>query len=181
MDAVRRLVSWVASKLPAPRVIQDGLGRSAYLSRYYLIPSQRPRMPDGSEPFDRWGNPREETSWPDKPWALYLHRFHRSDVDRELHNHPWQWAVSLVLVGGYLEERRVRDEHRDAVEYRCVRPGAINIIRGDDFHRVDLLEHDAWTLFLVGPKVQSWGFWDPASHRVTPWREFLKAKQGALS
>lgn len=169
----RRIVSWLASKLPAPRVIQDGLGRQAYLSRYYLITSQRPRMADGSEPFDQWGNPREGVSWPDKPWALYLHHFHRSDVDRELHNHPWRWAVSFVLVGGYREERRSGMN----VVYRTVRPGAFNVIREEDFHRVDLLEEDAWSLFLVGPKVKSWGFWDRVTNRVTPWREFLEGKQ----
>jgi hypothetical protein len=36
---------------------------------------------------------------------LYLHHFLRSDPDRELHSHPWH-ARSLILVGGYREERR---------------------------------------------------------------------------
>ncbi|MGN6103684.1 MAG: hypothetical protein ACTHU0_01140, partial [Kofleriaceae bacterium] len=34
-----------------------------------------------------------------------LHRFHRPDVDQHLHNHPWKWAVSLILSGSYVEER----------------------------------------------------------------------------
>jgi hypothetical protein len=162
-----------ANTLQRPRVIQDGLGREKYLSRYYLFKDQMPAMPDGSSPWDTWGNPKIGAVWPDTRWSLYLHHFHRSDVDRELHNHPWEWAVSFVLAGGYVEERR---EGR-AVVRKEVLPGHFNRIRHDDFHRVDLIEHDAWSLFLVGPKVKSWGFWDRTTNRVTPWREFLAGKQ----
>jgi hypothetical protein len=144
-----------------------------YLSRYYLIPSQRPTMADGSEPFDPWGNTIKGAIWPNKSWAIYLHHFHRSDVDRELHNHPWRWAVSLILVGGYREERRVGNR----VTYRFLRPGMLNILTDKDFHRVDLVEKDAWSLFLTGPKIQGWGFWDRVTGRTTPRREFLREKQ----
>jgi len=102
-------------------------------------------------------------------WGLYLHCFHRSDDDGALHNHPWRWAVSLVLKGGYSEERRVGD----MVVRRRVEPWTINFLTHDTFHRVDLVRGDAWTLFLVGPVVQSWGFWDRDTKKYTPWREFL--------
>lgn len=58
---------------------------------------------------------------------LFLHRFRRGDEDRELHNHPW-WGLSLVLVGGYLEERRVWAAGGERVETRRLRPGALNLI-----------------------------------------------------
>jgi hypothetical protein len=35
-------------------------------------------------------------------WSLKLHRFHRSDEDRDLHDHPWTFW-SLILLGGYYE------------------------------------------------------------------------------
>jgi hypothetical protein len=168
---IRALVEWVASKLPNPRVIYDQSGRDAYLSRYYLVGA--PTHPDGGSPFDQFGDVRPGTKWGDKSWGLYLHRFHRGDADPELHNHPWSWAVSLVLAGGYLEERRVG---LDVVQ-RVLEPGALNFIRGDTYHRVDLLERDAWTLFLVGPKTQSWGFWNRGTWVTTPWREFISAKR----
>jgi hypothetical protein len=170
---VRKIISFLVKHLPSPRVIQDGLGRQAYLSRYYLIPGQRPIMTDGSDPFDKWGNPKEGAIWPNTTWGLYLHHFHRSDVDRELHSHPWNWAISLILAGGYVEERREGNK----VVIRKIRPGNINLIMRDDFHRVDLREYDAWTLFLVGPKKSSWGFWDRVTGKVTHWRDFLAEKQ----
>ena len=43
----------------------------------------------------------------------------------------------------------------------------------DTFHRVDLLEDDAWSHFLVGPKTKSWGFWDRVTGQYTEWREFF--------
>ena len=33
--------------------------------------------------------------------GVYLHRFHRPDIDQHLHNHPWRWAASLILNGSY--------------------------------------------------------------------------------
>jgi hypothetical protein len=90
--------------------------------------------------------------------ALFLHHFRASDPAVHVHSHPWQWAVSLVLVGGYREERcqqvgaRVlRLEH----EYL---PGSLNLIGPDDRHRIDLIGRDCWTLFLVGPYAQPWSF-----------------------
>jgi len=165
---MRPLLQWVASKLPNPRIIKDRNGRSPYLSRWYLVGS--PRHPDGEWPFDQNGAPREGTFWPNKTFGVYLHRFHRGDDELELHNHPWRWAVSLVLAGGYIEERRGPD---DKVRIRFVRPGQLNLIRSKDFHRVDLIEKDAWTLFVVGPKFTGWGFWNRETGKYWPWRQFI--------
>ncbi len=84
-------------------------------------------------------------------WRAYIHRFRASDPDRGLHDHPWGWSCSLVLAGGYREIR--------TVSYRILRPGQINIIRGQDFHRI-LLDpgREAWTLFVHGPRIKGWGF-----------------------
>jgi hypothetical protein len=128
----------------------------------------------------------------DKPcrYSLYLHHFQREDQDRELHNHPWKYAVSLVLAGGY-EEQLVIPKEKAAdvmllgmtVQYRKriftwirrLRPFRINILRGDTFHRVHKLHgKETWTLFLCGPKASSWGFLTPDG--IVPWREFLTAK-----
>jgi hypothetical protein len=117
-------------------------------------------------------------------WRVHLHQFHRSDEDAELHNHPWAWAVSLVLVGGYIEELRVRcggraggrEFVRDRVVHRPFRPGSVNRLSADTFHRVELLGRDAWTLFVSGPIVQSWSFWSLATGQYTPWRQFIESK-----
>jgi hypothetical protein len=105
---------------------------------------------------------------------VHLHRFVRSDEDRELHNHPWRWAVSLVLAGGYREERRVLAG--DTVYRRRVSPGSVNVITNWTYHRVDLLDEECWTLFVSGPVVGSWGFWNRLTGVHTPWREFMQSK-----
>jgi hypothetical protein len=172
---MRQFLEWLTTKMNNPRVIYDMMGESPYLSRYYIL--GRPRMADGSDPFDRFGNPHPETIWPTSSLGLYLHRFHRGDSDRELHNHPWRWALSLILVGGYNEERRIGN----AVVKREVKPGSLNFIGADDFHRVDMRDGDAWSLFFVGPKSSSWGFWNRNSGVVTPWREFINSKRDSTS
>ncbi|MFI5296527.1 MAG: hypothetical protein ACHREM_00395 [Polyangiales bacterium] len=135
----------LAATLPC-RVITGELG--PYLSRYTLR-----EHADGS--FD------------------FLHFFHRGDADRELHNHPWAGS-SLILAGGYVEERRMPD---DSVAVATYAPGSINVLAPDTFHRVDLIDpRGCWTLFRVGVKQQSWGFWNRDTHVFTPWRDLLRAR-----
>ena len=43
------------------------------------------------------------------PISMYLHLFIRPDEERAIHNHPWLWSASLILVGGYTEERLHRN------------------------------------------------------------------------
>lgn len=114
--------------------------------------------------------------------SAYLHHFLRPDGDRELHNHPWKWAVSVVLAGGYTEERFAYPELADTdkgmsmVVKRRLRFLSINFLRGADYHRVaELHGKETWTLFIAGPKRTSWGFWVPGEGHVE-WREFLTRK-----
>ncbi len=177
----RAEIEHLAAGLPRPRTIYSIDGRHAYLSRYYL--HGRPSMPDGSEPFDERGDALEGAVWP-KSLGVYLHRFHRGDEDREVHNHPWDWSFSIILVGGYREQRRVLDEFAEAdrmwsTEDRILRPGDVNHIGRHDFHRVELLDGECWTLFVAGPKTASWGFWSQ-QRGFEPWREFVNRKREAV-
>lgn len=153
----------LARLLPRPRVIMDREGSSPYLSRFYLLGNR----------FDASG---ARVGRSRLPFSLYLHKFHRSDDDGALHSHPWRWSFALILRGGYSEERRVGDR----VERRFLPPGAVNFIRGSDYHRIDLLERDAWTLFLAGPKVGTWYFWDRDTGRRAHWRAFCDARRGLI-
>lgn len=112
--------------------------------------------------------PGEERAF---PFSVYLHRFRQSDADDALHNHPWS-GVSLILAGGYREERLVDGK----IEARTFLPGAKNVLQPDTFHRVDLLAEDCWTFFVVGEKVQSWGFVDRLTRQFTPWRDRLSQR-----
>lgn len=170
---VTRSVETLAEVLPPPRVIYALDGWSPYLSRWYFL--GRPKMADGSDPFDQWGNKRPEATTGVGP-TLVLHRFHRGDLERELHNHPVEFAASLVLSGGYIEARRTPDGF---VRSRFVRPGSFNVLRKDDFHRVELLRGTtAWTLFFMMPRSSSWGFWDPLTKAYEDHVAYFQARQG---
>lgn len=109
-------------------------------------------------------------------WTVLLHHFHQGDQDPRCHDHPWDMSFSLMLAGGYLETRLGAHGY---LWNRVVRPGALNIIRGDDFHRVELIDRDAGavTIFVTGTRVKSWGFRNHETGVVQPWREAL-AEQG---
>ena len=94
---------------------------------------------------------------------LYLHHFHRSDADDDLHNHPWSGS-STILAGGYTEERLHPD---GSIRSRTYLPGDSVDLMPNTFHRVDLLDPAAgcWTLFRTSRRVQSWGFIDHARAR----------------
>lgn len=96
-----------------------------------------------------------------------LHRIHRPDADDALHNHPWRFCRSLILSGGYAEERLV-DGERVRFVYRA---GDVNRIDAGDFHRITHVLAHTWTLLLVGDRVQEWGFLVDGA--VVPWREYL--------
>jgi len=88
-------------------------------------------------------------------------------------------AFSIVLAGGYVEERRdvVGGRLKFQVVRRIIRPPSLNRIGQHDFHRVELIEKDAWTLFVAGPKASSWGFWNRHTKIFSPWREFIQKKR----
>lgn len=114
------------------------------------------------------GKPRDR-----RGWSLYLHHFHTPDADRELHNHPWKWAVSLILRGGYSEAVQAKDKRFTL--WRELAPGSVNLLRAETFHRIASLHGDTWTLFLCGPKTGSWGFY-VRGRGFVPWRDRLRER-----
>lgn len=146
MSVVERICQKIASKLEK-RITYRRDGKP-YLERYYIFHSDRFKFLPG----------------------IYLHKFLSSDEDPELHNHPWKLSVSLILAGGYTEERRAKD---DTIKVASFRPGCLNIIRDNDFHRVDLDSPCVWTLFFSGNRQQDWGFWDRDTGNYVPWKEHV--------
>ena len=93
---------------------------------------------------------------------IYLHCILRSDDDRALHDHPWV-NISLLLRGVYLE-------HTDSRILLHV-AGDIVARRATMAHRLQLVdERTAWSLFITGPTVRTWGFWCP--QRWRSWKIF---------
>ncbi|MVW72167.1 hypothetical protein [Bordetella sp. 15P40C-2] len=139
---MKRFLHWLSGHLPG-RIISDA--STPYLERYYLCTV--------------FG------------WRFYLHRFVGSDPDRGLHDHPWRFAFSIVLVGWYWELTRAG--------IRKVR--WFNSLLGDSFHRV-VLPEDAdgtpvpcWTLFAhTAGDIKPWGFirLSHKNSKVQVWREY---------
>jgi hypothetical protein len=153
---MRTICEWLAKRLPSITIpTPEG---NPYLTRYYLFGADR-----------AFGN-------------IFLHHFHSSDLDIApsgeyyLHNHPWPWSFSIILVNGYREWRR-RDKDSADLKLKKYRPGSINILTDKDFHRVELSHGDAWSLFFTGwrSKNRSWGFWDPFTKEYLDFKNFAKA------
>lgn len=214
---VRRACEWLACHLPV-RKITRGVPpyEGDYLDRYYLAgraPAYFPTRCRFCGKESDWKSSRmctvrkngrylscESVPFPTRFAFLptvFLHHFLDSDQEEELHNHPWNFAVSLILVGGYVEERRVNGVFRAVLGYgsvegvghgivegvtttRDVLPGRINVIRANDFHRAILRERDAWTLFVTFKKEQSWGFWSKKTGEFVPWRRYREWKSAQV-
>lgn len=156
------MIEWLLKKIVAKlprRTITDPNG-DPYLTRWYVWPG-KPRSADALKGTD-----------PDRvaanaPFAVFIHFFHRSDKDRDQHNHPWDRSIALILKGGYMEQRGDR--------VKVFRPGMINTIGKDDYHRVTLLDakRGSWSLFIAGRNVGSWGFKDSATGEHIHWRAYL--------
>ena len=132
-QAARQWCEQLARTLPR-REIQPG--GKPYLTRYYCA---------GWMPHKRVSAP-----------SLMLHHFVASDPDHEVHSHPWAWSASLVLVGGYHEQRCTHPSELPTLHTYL--PGDVNVILAADRHRIELIGSDCWTLFLAGPYLQPWTF-----------------------
>jgi hypothetical protein len=90
--------------------------------------------------------------------TAYLHEIRTPDAGRAHHSHPWEWAISMVLVGGYTEEVVGAD---GSVTTRRREPGSVAVINVGSFHRIAQLHAPrVWTLFIVGPRTpdRAWYF-----------------------
>lgn len=144
---IRSILTTLASRLVCKTI--SGPDGSVYLERYYLADSK-------------------------EHGRVYLHHFLRGDMDRELHGHPFT-SDSYVLLGSLREERR--GEMRPDGTYPIVvierHAGDTYQIGADTWHRLDLITPEAWTLFVTGPKIQTWAFWSRDTGDYTPWRKFI--------
>jgi len=139
------------SRLKFSKTICDEAGQP-YLRRFYIFEC-------------RWGN-------------VYLHQILRSDGDRDLHDHPWDFT-SIILKGGYTEVNRVVFEDGTTANLECWwEQGDIIRHRAEDAHRLILEPNTTtWTLVFTGPKRREWGFHTPSGW--LHWVRYLDIKFGA--
>ncbi len=86
--------------------------------------------------------------------TFYLHRFVSSDQEEHLHNHPWEWAKSLILSGSYDEEVVIdlcANLHNGC--YTTTRTVRFwNDIGPNHFHRIANAKPGTWSLFFHGKR-----------------------------
>ena len=163
-DVIRAACEKFARKLPTWVITTDG---NPYLARHYIF--TKDWIPTKLQPYF--------TKLP----SIFVHEFRRGDDDRECHSHPWHFSFSIILAGGYTEERvhRLIDGGYRVIA-RTFRPGMLNVIRADDFHRVTLLDgKTTWTLFVAGERTgEEWGFLDIETREFITWKEHMARREG---
>jgi hypothetical protein len=154
------------------RIVYDGHSGEPYLVRYFLF-------------YPRFLRKRLGIPIP----GIYLHHILRSDYDRALHDHPWNF-VSVILWGGYREWADFRclrlDEQIETLLcdtwkatgqyplcYRDFKAGSI-LHRGAGWrHRLELTK-PAWTLVFRTRTFRNWGFWTNLGTKLEKWCHFKR-------
>lgn len=95
--------------------------------------------------------------------TIRLHHIVRSDDDRHLHDHPFDF-VSFLLSGDYVETTpltwapgRKYEPGVDPTKTRAWPRFSIVRKRAEDLHCLSL-KRPVWTLVFSGPKRRDWGF-----------------------
>jgi hypothetical protein len=166
------------------------LAGSAYLLCELGLSLTRRRINrSGNRPYlERVG--REQTpeqAWRDRlrgTWRVRLHLFKGPD-DAGHHNHPFAWAFSInlsALWGAYyveevLSQRTIAEGKPGFRRFAC---RLFNWIPLSKYHRIVELHPGLFglgvvTLFVTGPRVSSWGFWESGRGHI-PWRQYNKEK-----
>lgn len=85
------------------------------------------------------------------PWfGIYLHRILRSDDDRHLHDHPFNFTT-IILWNGY--------EEVTPGDWKWRGVGSVIRHQAKDYHRLIVPEgKTTWSLFIRGRKYREWGF-----------------------
>lgn len=135
-----RLLTWLLDRLFTKFVITNDVG-DQYLIRYKIYNGRH--------------------------FSIKLHHILRSDEDRELHDHPWNF-VSFLLTEGYVELTPGKLPRRWL-------PWQIVTHKATDAHRL-ILKHPAWTLVFCSSKVREWRFHTPDGW--VHWQKFLDWKFG---
>jgi hypothetical protein len=109
---------------------------------------------------------------------VYLHKFYGGDPGRNFHDHPW-WNVSLILKGEIWEKHPIGGYGPESPYclhgHDLRRRGDIVVRKATDCHTLEWVgdrTEPVWTLFITGPRVREWGFWEDG--KWVPWEEYYR-------
>jgi hypothetical protein len=94
--------------------------------------------------------------------AVFIHKFIRSDEDRALHDHPWDFLV-IPVWRGYIEHSEAMwgpPRFPIGVSRRVYPLISARYRKGEYRHRVELIGgRPAWSVFVRFRERRTWGFW----------------------
>lgn len=121
--------------------------------------------------------------------TIFIHKFVRSDEDRALHDHPWNFLV-IPVWRGYIEHSKKRC---DCWRCNCSNPSCPSLHpwhesetrvypiistryrKAEYRHRVELVQgKPSWSIFIHFRKRRDWGFWMPEGW--IQWAKFWQDK-----
>lgn len=118
----------------------------------FLIGAENPAGPM----LERWR--LVQTPW----FGIYVHFIYREDLDRDPHDHPWNF-FSIVLRGVYEEERTADIRRPHKVDLRRFTDSSwlnrMHFFPLRSAHRIIWVMPGTVTLCIVGRKRRDWGFW----------------------
>lgn len=109
-----------------------------------------------------------------KHFAIYLHKFHRSDDNSSLHDHPWNF-ITIPLWRGYNDCTYSGGGTYENPTFNRKRmwPFTIHFRKATHIHFVELIDNKpAWTLILRFKYIRWWGFWKKG--KFTIFHEYFK-------
>lgn len=110
-----------------------------------------------------------------KRFAIYLHKFHRSDDNSSLHDHPWNF-ITVPLWRGYNDcqyNGGSDSEGNPTFSRKRVYPLTIHFRKATHIHFVELIDNKiAWTLVIRFKYIRVWGFWQKG--KFTDYMRYFK-------
>jgi len=146
MSAGSSFLNWILPKLFKYRdILKEVEGQpSLYLRRYFLFRTK---------------------AFPN--FRLFLHFINRSDDDRHLHDHPWDFTT-LILSGGYREVIKLNSKMNTE---RVMKPGMLRFNKAEHTHKVELISGPTWSLVRARKARRVWGFHTESGW--VDWRSYL--------
>ena len=164
-----------------------------YMERYWLIPTKDAGSAGSTGCYT--------AKWYRNPFVWFcqllgvsvrVHHILSSDPGRDFHDHPWPF-VTIILKGGYFESRPRYDRSGLylGAETKWHGAGSVLYRPAKAWHRLALWrDHyaipkdvviptrldSAWTLFIMGPYQQKWGFLSKPDAK-TYYRDYLQEEQ----
>jgi hypothetical protein len=103
--------------------------------------------------------------------GLYLQKRIKSDISKDLYDHPWRWG-RLILWGQFKEQ--TRNKNSILTRVKKVNPLHLTPVVSSRFsHSIELHNNKTvWMLFWHGRARNQWGFW--IDNKKVSWREYFK-------